>query len=297
MERVGISNILIGIIVLGIAPTLLGLFLFIEWDWILGILIALIGIFLLIQSLYLLYFELPINKNIRRWQKDEILNREGLLKIVKEKKNKNEHYENNIVNLVQVYGVLTKNIPYYYEPMWQMTYSRICESYQISLINSNGELNRKEAVARFMSEDEFGKSFRKIDKSFLIFESSKTVFFEGNSYKFKDIISFEVFDNSKTIYSASSAISSTNTGSMLGRAAMGGILFGGIGAAIGGVTAKKEIQISGSSTYTTHDYEIVITVNSLSTPTVKLSLLGQQDIVQEITSILLIILERNKQHI
>jgi hypothetical protein len=86
MERVGISNILIGIIVLGIAPTLLGLFLFIEWDWILGILIALIGIFLLIQSLYLLYFELPINKNIRRWQKDEILNREGLLKIVKEKK-------------------------------------------------------------------------------------------------------------------------------------------------------------------------------------------------------------------
>ena len=86
MERVGISNILIGIIVLGIVPTLLGLFLFLYWDWIIGILIAVIGIFLLILSLSLLYSELPIKKNIRRWEKDELLNREGLLKIVKEKK-------------------------------------------------------------------------------------------------------------------------------------------------------------------------------------------------------------------
>lgn len=163
-----------------------------------------------------------------------------------------------------------------------------------NFILQHGDLTKE---LQFGFENIQGRILKTIDKSVLVFESSSILIISNKIYEFKNILDFNVYDNSQTIFSANSAISSTNTGSMVGRAAMGGILFGGVGAAIGGATAKKEIQISGSSTYTTHDYEIVITVNSLSTPTVKLSLLGQQDIVQEITSILLIILERNKQHI
>ena len=163
-------------------------------------------------------------------------------------------------------------------------------------VSKFGELTKN--ISYYVGDDFYliTKRVQLIDKSILIFESSETIVIEKNPYKFKDIVSFEVFDNSKTIYSGSTATTKTNTGSMIGRAVVGGVLLGGVGAAIGGATAKKETEISGQTSRTTHDYDIIVTVNSIASPIIKISLGKNQETMQEIASIFSIILERNKQN-
>jgi len=131
-----------------------------------------------------------------------------------------------------------------------------------------------------------------IEKSLLVFESSETLIIANKIYKFRDIVSFEVFDNSQTIYSGSVSTTKTKTGSMLGRAAVGGLLLGGVGAIVGGTTAGKETVTEGQATTTTHDYSIVVTVNNLSNPIIKINLGADLNSMQEITSILSIITSR-----
>lgn len=134
-----------------------------------------------------------------------------------------------------------------------------------------------------------------IENSFIVFENSSTLFIENKPYHFKDIINFNVCDNSEVLYSGNATSSTeTKSGSMIGRAVVGGVLLGGAGAIIGGTTAKKDsITSISQSSYTIHKYEIIITVNSLSKPSLKLEIGNNQDAMQKISSILSIIIERN----
>lgn len=79
---------------------------------------------------------------------------------------------------------------------------------------------------------------------------------------------------------------------MVGRAAVGGLLFGGVGAIVGGTTAGEVTVTEGQTATTTHDYSIVITVNNLTNPIMKINLGENQNSMQEITSILSIITSR-----
>jgi hypothetical protein len=131
-----------------------------------------------------------------------------------------------------------------------------------------------------------------VEKSLLVFEASKTIIIANDTFKFDDIVSFEVFDNSKTIYSGSVSTTKTKTGSMVGRAVVGGVLFGGVGAVVGGATAGKKAITEGQTARISHYYTVVITINSLSNPIVKINLWQNQNAMQEITSILTIITSR-----
>lgn len=86
---------------------------------------------------------------------------------------------------------------------------------------------------------------RKFDTLY-VFESSSIIMIRNNPYNFKDIISFEVMDNSNIIYSNQTLTTKTNAGSVIGRAAVGGLLFGGAGAIIGGATASKQTVVPGN---------------------------------------------------
>lgn len=57
---------------------------------------------------------------------------------------------------------------------------------------------------------------------------------EGTVYRFDQIKDFSVFDKSTTTVK-------TKAGSAVGRAAVGGLLFGPVGAIVGGSTAKKKV--------------------------------------------------------
>lgn len=67
----------------------------------------------------------------------------------------------------------------------------------------------------------------------IINQNHKTKEYKSEEFKVRDLISFEIEENGKVV-------SRVSNKSMLGRAAVGGVLFGGVGAVIGGVTAKQK---------------------------------------------------------
>ncbi len=136
----------------------------------------------------------------------------------------------------------------------------------------------------------------KIKDTIYVFESSSIIIINSIPYSFKDIISFNILESSSKTPLNQTFKTKTSTKSVLGRAVVGGLLLGGVGAIIGGATAKKTIM-PGQNINTNYYYVIVITVNSLSNPNIKLDIGDKVEIVQEISSILSIICERNKHDI
>ena len=111
-----------------------------------------------------------------------------------------------------------------------------------------------------------------------VFEMSNTVIINGGEYKFSDILGFSLVDDAtnETI-TTSTGEAKTSTGSMLGRAVVGGVLTGGLGAVAGAATARKNIATNATSqTTTTHKYTMYINVNSLASPTITIPI-GQDE--------------------
>lgn len=80
-------------------------------------------------------------------------------------------------------------------------------------------------------------------------------------YNCEDIIEYELLED---------GISVTSGG--LGRAAAGGILFGGVGAIVGGVTGKKKTRSE------IENFKIKLTLNNFQSPTVYIELLNKKKI-------------------
>lgn len=139
------------------------------------------------------------------------------------------------------------------------------------------------------------------DHYIMVNESTSQIMLNEHVYNFKDIINYTMSDNATVIQKHSggeiTSTSSTDTGSMLGRAVVGGVLAGGVGAAIGGSTAKRETTSNVAPTTTTsstiHDYLIAVTVNSLSNPIERLRLGEDERNTNEICALLSVIISRN----
>lgn len=145
-------------------------------------------------------------------------------------------------------------------------------------------------------KEKYGEGHKVIDRGLKLYinEDLQKIFMKGKEYNFSDILSFSVQDNAQTIYSGSTSTARTNNGSMLGRAAVGGLVAGNVGAVIGGATASKTIETSGSISSIMHNYSIVVTVNSLSSPMVTLKIGEDQNLMNQVRSILTVIINRNK---
>jgi len=130
------------------------------------------------------------------------------------------------------------------------------------------------------------------DKKIYVNENTNTLFIQGTGYKFNDILSYTVQDNAKTIHSGISSTTETNTGSMLGRAAIGGVLFGNVGAVIGGTTASRTTNYGNMYSTEIHKYKVIITIDSLQSPMVTVDLGNNQELLNKLSSVLTVILNR-----
>ena len=191
----------------------------------------------------------------------------------------------------------------------------------ISIIASNVNNKKKDEEYRLalaeQKEEEKAKKYNQLaamisspnkiieydyDHYIMVDENTSQIILNEHIYNFKDIINYTISDNSTVIQKHSGgeiiSTSSTDTGSMLGRTVVGGVLAGGVGAAIGGSTAKRETTSSVTPTTTTsstiHDYLIAVTVNSLSNPIERLELGDDERNTNEICALLLVIISRNK---
>ena len=149
-----------------------------------------------------------------------------------------------------------------------------------------------------------GKDELDLCNHFLVFEESSIVVVNNDDIPFSKVIGYNVQDNSETIATSSVAsytsTTSTSTGSMLGRAVVGGVLLGGVGALAGATTAKKQTTTAptGKTTTTTrtkHNYVIFINIDDLGNHTRKLNIGDDVETLNNITNILNIILQRNSK--
>ena len=102
---------------------------------------------------------------------------------------------------------------------------------------------------------------------------------KGEEIPFSKVLGFALNDDTETIVQNTTQYTSTtktSTGSMLGRAVVGGVLLGGVGALAGASTAKKEtttVPTIGTSTSTTkHHYVLYLSLDDLSNPTREIKL-------------------------
>lgn len=133
-------------------------------------------------------------------------------------------------------------------------------------------------------------------KHIFIFEKSQVVIIKSKEYKFPDILSCSLVDDvtNETI-TTTTGKSKTATGSMLGRAVVGGVLTGGLGAVAGAATAKRNITEDASSkTTTVHDYFIYINTNNFQEPVISLHIGNDSGRAQRIIGVMNVIMAKNK---
>lgn len=136
----------------------------------------------------------------------------------------------------------------------------------------------------------------------LVFTQSKHVVISKKEYSFSDILDCTINDDIKeketvqTFRSDSSATSKTKTGSMIGRAIAGGVLLGGVGAVIGGSTAKRNTIIEhGTDTSIhnkeiEHNYTVAITVKDISNPVISINVGNDTRLKDQIVSLMKVII-------
>lgn len=134
-----------------------------------------------------------------------------------------------------------------------------------------------------------------------VYEATKVVYLKYGEetwmFNFSDVIKVDIYEDGRISSSttSTSGTSKAKTSSMLGRAAVGGVLLGGTGAVIGGATGKRGIE--GTSTTKTQEvviYSMVITINNLSMPTIQIKAKYEEakEFIKRVSSILSIIIER-----
>ena len=243
-------------LILGLCIFLWGIHLFrINWN-IIGVILIVVGGFLIFGGCFLIYDELPTKKNIEKQRKINIAIEKAKHKKIKQDNDRIEMYKKEVERMNSLYGKITKEIRY--------------------------------------KNTQYGLNMSKMRDTIYVFESSSIILINGNPYKFENILSYSVSDNSVVIYSKEMTTSKYDNKNVLGRAIIGGVLGGVAGAVVGGSTAKTNISISDRSSHTSHDYIISITINDLSNPLIEIHIGVDTKIMQEISSIFSIICERNK---
>ena len=120
-----------------------------------------------------------------------------------------------------------------------------------------------------------------VNSNVFVFEQARKICLKGKIYDFSQITGYSVSVNNKIV----SSNTKTSMGSAIGRAAVGGALFGGVGAIIGAGTAKEKTE------FETEDKTIItIFTNSISEPSIVLDLvLPNQEEAAKIEGLLRII--------
>lgn len=109
---------------------------------------------------------------------------------------------------------------------------------------------------------------------------------------FSDIVRVYVQDDFKPIQGPISSQTTTSGKSMLERAAAGYVIAGGVGAVIGGATAKQETTFTYSANEK-HDFNILVNTKDFSNPLVKIHTGDDMQATQEIEATILAIIGNN----
>lgn len=142
---------------------------------------------------------------------------------------------------------------------------------------------------------EYGEGYTVVSREHSLFLNKNThkIFILGKEYDFKDIIGISINSiRMTTPYNATSTVR-TNTGSLIGRAALGHMVAGNLGTIIGASTATKTIETNPSGYKDVFDYSVIINVNNLDNPIVTIHTGFDSELTNQIYSTLNVIVNMN----
>ena len=124
-----------------------------------------------------------------------------------------------------------------------------------------------------------------------------TIYIKLSNGDFKKILAYTLADNQQSIYTTTGTTNTeTSTGSMAGRALVGGVLLGGAGAMVGAVTANKDTKINTTTSQTTtHDYIIYLSIDDMINPQRILKFGTDAESANKAAGVFNIIINRNNQ--
>lgn len=136
-------------------------------------------------------------------------------------------------------------------------------------------------------------------KHIYVFEERRILLLRNEPIRFESILGFELKDNQSTITQMTSPKykTSTSTRSMVGRAIVGGILTGGVGAVVGAATAKKTTEVveeGKTKTLIKHKYSILLKIDDMSNPVRIIEFGRYVDIAEKVANVISLILVRNQ---
>lgn len=134
------------------------------------------------------------------------------------------------------------------------------------------------------------------DSYMYVFEDSRMLVLAGESIPFSKVVSYTLADDPHThSVQVGESQTDTSTDSMMGRALVGGMLFGSKGAMVGASTASKTTEVVTTTKQTvTHSYKIYLGLDDLSNPQRILNFGEDEKSANKATIIFDIILKRNK---
>jgi hypothetical protein len=131
-----------------------------------------------------------------------------------------------------------------------------------------------------------------LNKEIIAFEESKRIWICGNDFPMKSILSCTFADDQKVVKGQITSTTKTNTGNMVKRAVVGEVLIGGAGAIIGGSTASKTTISTQENDKVVHNYTIIVNVDSLSEPIIRVHIGTDGKTVNEIVGLMNVIINR-----
>ena len=134
-----------------------------------------------------------------------------------------------------------------------------------------------------------------LEQEIIAFEASKRIWICGKDFSMNDIIGCSLEDNHKVIKGEITSTTKTKNGNMVKRAVVGNILLGGAGAVIGGSTAGKTTITTQGDDTVQHDYTIVINVDSLSNPILRIHVGRDEALANAIVGLMNVIVNSNKK--
>lgn len=200
--------------------------------------------------------------------------------------------------VIFVAGLIVMLIYYFYQT------SKISEeATQQSLIRKSKEEAKKENYE--VDHQAFLSNYGTPDKSIIIkpndinseinvFEAKRKIYILGKFYDFSDIISCSYTDNSTTFKGKTVATTHADNVSMAGRAIAGGVVAGTVGAVIGGATGKRQTEYIQENDTVYHHYTIVINIDSISDPVIRIDTGGNTNLRDEILGLFNVIISRNR---
>lgn len=132
-----------------------------------------------------------------------------------------------------------------------------------------------------------------LTKEIMAFGRINRIWLLGMDLPMGDILSCTFSDDQRVKKGEVTYETKTNTGNMAKRAVVGAVLSGSTGAVIGGTTAKKETIVKQGDDKIIHNYTVIVNINSLSNPIVRIPLGDDGQTVNEIVGLLNVIISRS----